>query len=1043
MKTQISRDSFQPEQRYSGVYLQQGRMLTDADWNELTDIEKVRLVEALRDAISGTTTPAGAVAGGSPRVGGLRIIADPVDSDKLFIQPGTLYVEGVPARLAAPTNLPINGQPDFPIQADYNGQSVRLYADVWERTVTGLEQTGLMDAALHGADTATRTQTMVQVKWCSSTGTGAVDPMNPAANPPQGTGLMTLKLTLIAASADSCDPCASQVKIDERLGNYLFRVEVHDYDPATGLLTLKWSRDNGAEACRVAEMPTGFAQGDWVWEYFDNDTERLLGNHFVTNAKKVRGLIKETCSTPLGVHEPKTYVRQWDGYLRINLTTQAIVAGRDRGVALVTGPVASSNHGRVNLTAGLLRVNLERLELTLETSGKWFVPGDYWQAVVREAVHVSGQYVLPAMDGLAVPAQGALPRGVRHHYLLLGEIGINRKLVPQDDAFHRRMHFPPLTDLRAADIGLTNTCPGLFGSAVNVQQALDTLCTIGAEDIAYLLPACGSSEARSIKNRLTAALDPDGNGALTVKAALDALLCQLNASSLPYTVPACDGSPSVRQLLGLAAGESNLAPVLDRLLCDFKASDLPLDKGDIGLCSDLLPESVATVQDALKVLCDRGSGGCAVVVTSPGHLAVLLEEFAKSTASDLWICLRGGTYPLATLLAITGKRSLRISGQGPESVTITSSSASWRIEADEVILENLSWIFTSGSGQLVIRAATSRTSGCHFARTTNSADGPAMISLGGRGNTICTLNWRDNVLSAQRRVVVSNGLDWADVSVVGNNAISEALLNLSKTELLNNKLAYDQALIKAAEQIIVLPKDIRTSWGTKLAQTTRPRALAVRAPKAGTASMTEILAADTISIIEAVAAVEDLVAQWVTFEPDFALRLENAKVGGVLAASEIDGWLLLANGVSGYRNPDGGVVNFSLEGNVVNSGGEDLHLDHNRITAIKANLPAGSVDTKRVLNQRVNGYARLMMTGNSIGGPGNTVVAALFIGQGNTWYRAPLNADWMGSIIGDRATFSGNVLEGHADRDVLSSTVRHNRLSSVGNVLIDLVPPPF
>ncbi len=340
MKTQISRDSFQPEQRYSGVYLQQGRMLTDADWNELTDIEKARLVDALRDAISGTTTPAGAVAGGSPRVGGLRIIADPVDSDKLFVQPGTLYVEGVPTRLASPTNLPINGQPDYPIQADYSGQSLRLYADVWERTVTGLEQTGLMDAALHGADTASRTQTMVQVKWCPGTGAGAVDPMNPAANPPQGTGLMTLKLTLIASSADSCDPCAGQVKVDERLGNYLFRVEIHDYDPATGLMTLKWSRDNGAEACRVAEMPTGFAQGDWVWEYLDNDTERLLGNHFVTNAKKVRGLIKETCTTPIGVHEPKTYVRQWDGYLRINLTTQAIVAGRDRGVALVTGPVA-------------------------------------------------------------------------------------------------------------------------------------------------------------------------------------------------------------------------------------------------------------------------------------------------------------------------------------------------------------------------------------------------------------------------------------------------------------------------------------------------------------------------------------------------------------------------------------------------------------------------------------------------------------------------------------------------------------------------------
>ncbi len=1042
MKTQISRDAFQPEQRYSGVYLQQGRMITDADWNALTDIDKARVVAALRDAISGTTAT-GTVAGGAPRVGGLRIIADPADSDKLFIQPGTLYVEGVPARLDGPANLPINGQPDYPIQADYNGQSLRLYADVWERTVTGLEQPALLDAALHGADTATRTQTMLQVKWCPSSGASEVDPLDPEANPPQGTGLMTLKLTLISSSADSCDPCAAQVKVDERIGNYLFRVEVHDFDPATGWLTLKWSRDNGAEACRATEMPTGFGQGDWVWEFFDRDTERLLGNHFVTNAKKVRGLIKETCTTPVGANEPKEYVRQWDGYLRINLTTQALGAGRDRGVPLAAGPVASTSHGRVNLTAGLVRINLERMELSLETTGKRFVPGDYWLAPVREAVHVSGQYVLPAMDDLAVPSQGEPPRGVRHHYLLLGEIKLNRKLEAQDDAFHRRMHFPPLTDLRAADIGLTNTCSGLFGTADNVQQALDTLCAIGAEDIAYLLPACGASEARSIKNRLAAVLDPDSNGVLTVKAALDGLLCQLNAASLPYTIPACASSPSVRQLLGLTAGEANVAPVLDRLLCDFKASDLPLDKGDIGLCSDLLPESVVTVQDALKVLCDKAAGGCAVMVTSPGHLAVLLEEFAQSTASDLWLCLRGGVYALGDLPAITDKRSLRISGQGPESVTILFGGDTWRIEADEVILENLTLDFAKRAGQLAIRAALSRTTGCRIARTSTTANGPAMISLGGRGNTVCRLDWQNNQLYAQRKVVSSSGNEWVGVEVVGNNVISEALLGLSKEELLDNKVAFDEALVKVAKQIIVLPKDIRTTWRTKLEQVASPKAVAMRAPKPTTATMSEVLAADSITVNEAVAAIEDLVANWISYEPDYALRLESAKVGGVLAGSEIDGWLLLANGVSGYRNPDAGVVNFSLEGNAVLSGGEDLHIDHNRITAIKANLPPGSVGTNRVLNQRVNGYARLMLTGNSFSGYGTTVVAAVFIGQGNTWFRAALDADWMGSVIGDRATFTGNLLENYTSNDVLASTVRHNRLASTGNVLIELVPLPF
>ena len=42
MKTQISRDSFNSDKRYSGVYLQQGRMITDADWNEETEISRRR-----------------------------------------------------------------------------------------------------------------------------------------------------------------------------------------------------------------------------------------------------------------------------------------------------------------------------------------------------------------------------------------------------------------------------------------------------------------------------------------------------------------------------------------------------------------------------------------------------------------------------------------------------------------------------------------------------------------------------------------------------------------------------------------------------------------------------------------------------------------------------------------------------------------------------------------------------------------------------------------------------------------------------------------
>jgi len=1018
MKTQISRDSFHPEQRYSGVYLQQGRMILDADWNELSDIEKARLVDALRDAI----------AGGAPRVGGLKVFADPAGSVNIRIQPGALYVQGVPARLDASAPLPVNAQPDYPIQADYSGQNLKLYADVWERSVSALEQSALLDAALHGADTATRSQTMLQVKGCANT----LDPLNEAANPAIGDAPLTLKLRLIASSGDTCDPCASQVKVDERIGNYLFRVEVHHYEPATQWLTLKWSRDNGAEACAVAAMPAGFNQGDWVWEYFDNDTERLLGNHFAANPLKLRGLIKETCVTPTGANEPKTYVRQWDGYIKIKLDSGAL-SGRDRGVTLFAGAVSDQAQGRVNLAGGVLKLNLERLELELSSSGKRFVPGDYWLAEVREAEDASGDTVLSA----------ALPRGVRHHYLFLGELGVDRKLVAQDDAFRRRMAFPPLTDIIAADVGFSDHCIGLYAGAMNVQQALDNLCAIDADDIAYPLPNCGANEGKSIKDRLKALLDPDSDGKLTVKAALDNLLCQLNATSLPYNVPACAAGPSVRDLLGLAPGDNNVAPVLDKLLCEFKANDLPLDKSDAALCSDLQAPAVVTVQDALKVLCGKSGGGCAVVATSPEHLGLLLQAFAgSSSATDLWVCLKGGSYPLTSVPAISGKRSLRISGAGAESVSIPFSGSVLSLGADEVILENLSLTFGNSAGQLAITADTARTHGCHFSRTSGSANGPAMISVGGQGGSACQMSWRDNTLYAQVKKTSVTGNRWASSSVVGDATVSKAILALGKDELLADKTAYDTALDEVVAAIMAMTPEKRLAWKTNLEQVTLTRAAAkraasVRAPKAGTQNMTLALAETSMARKDTLIAVENLVALWVTYSHDYALRLANHKVGGVIEGNQVDGWLLLGNGVNGYSSP-ATIKGVGLDEPVVKSGGENLQLVSNSFAAIKANLPSQSLNADQALVAQVNGHARITLSGNRFEDAGNCVTASNLVAQGNTWLG---NDSDLGYAVVDRAAFTGNLVEDSTQEfSRINATVSEGQLASAGNLLLNVMP---
>jgi hypothetical protein len=1057
MKTQISRDTFQPSRHYSAVYLQQGRMILDADWNELSDIQKTALESSLRDVITS----------GAPSVGGLAVIADPPGSTTLRIRPGALYVDGVPARLDAPAPLAISAQPDYPIGVVDSGQSLKLYADVWERTVTALQDPALMDAALHGADTATRTQTMLQVKWCPDT----LDPLNEVTNPTLGTALLSLKLRLIASGGDKCDPCASQVKVDERLGNYLFRVEVHDFDPVGQWLTLKWSRDNGAEACKPAEMPVGFNQGPWVWEFFDDTTERLLGNHFVGTPPKLRGLIQETTVVPVGANDPKQYVRQWDGYLRIKLDTGILAAGRDRGVALALGLEASESHGRVHLAAGRLKINMELLELTLETAGRQFVPGDFWQAQVREASNASGDIVLSA----------AAPRGVRHHYLLLGVVGVDRRLVPQGDAFARRMAFPSLTNLTADKVGLTNSCAKLYGTAVNVQQALDNLCAIDATDIAYTLPGCVGNTLRGLLGFLPAdddvaavldkvlckhdatnlpyAVPTCGTGptvrsllgltagAGQVAPVLDALMCGLNAGTLPYTIPDCGTGASVRGLLGLTAGGNQVAPVLDALMCGLKADVLPLDKTDTSLCPDLQAASVVTVQDALRVLCARSGEGCAIVVSTPEMLTALLTEFAgSSTATDLWLCLKPGTYLLPDIPPIAGKRSLRICAEGPESVSIQYSGTVLSIEASEVLLSDFRFTFSRRDGHMVIRATESRTRGCRFSRTSMLSNGPSMISVGGRGTGSCRMDWSGNSLTAEIRIPVGTGGDrFAGVNAVGDARLSGALLALGEQNLLEDKTAFDKAILVAAQQIVDFPKGRRLEWKNNLDRVMTPRAF-WRVSKAGAVTISGLLNADTITLSEAVTAVEDLVTQWMLQSPDYALRLESVRVGGSISGNEIDGWLLFANGIEGFQVPGVEFVHKGLSDSAdsVLGGGGQLNLEFNQITAIRANLPNGAISVEGELIRAVPGHARVMLVGNSLADSGISLTAASLVAQANAWFLEPghrTNIPTVGSLVANRVAFSGNLLEGFAGQAFVYCTASPARRSSTGNVLVDLSGP--
>jgi len=451
MKTQISRTSYDPDKRYSGVYQQQGRMLTDADWNELGDIVKARVEDALRDVIGS----------GAPEGRGLVVVGS---DGAASLQWGHVYVDGIPAQVrpgaGAGANFDYSAQADFPTAPPLRpGAPHRLYVDVWERAITWIEDADLRDPGLHGADTCTRTQTMAQVKWCEA----GIDPEIPTI----GNAALSLELRGGRSQPDPCDPYADEVTLDNRLGNYLFRVEVHDVtlDVGAKTVTLKWSSENGAEQALVGAEPPGFRGSPWVFEYFSATTEKLLGVHlapgggFPTRATLIAG-------TPTSPPPGLPIVRRWDGSCRLRRAgdgTWSLVDGHDRGVPLSTAS-GIDKHGHVAVSTEAT-INLDALTLTLALGDSVFVAGDYWQAPVREAAVAPGEALLTS----------AAPAGVLHHIMTLVEVAADGAMAPAQGDSCQRSTFPPLTDLHADDVCYDNSaCP--LPETRTVQDALDQLC---------------------------------------------------------------------------------------------------------------------------------------------------------------------------------------------------------------------------------------------------------------------------------------------------------------------------------------------------------------------------------------------------------------------------------------------------------------------------------------------------------------------------------------------------------------------------------------
>lgn len=440
MSGDYSRHAFDPWQDDLGVLLQQGRPLSDADWNALALQIRRRLHVGTLDTIGAAVVPLQ-----TPGAFGIAPVAG-----NLEIGIGRLYVDGMLAhnhgagarawdrRLeeqvgTAPT-LYASADPDLcqPYYPDApalpaSGRHL-VYLDVWQREVTHLMRPALVEPAV-GVDSCTRLQTVWQVKLIEDVGADATCATSLDTFPELAPSAGRLSSGTAAVPGDP-DPCLIPPGGGYKgLENQLYRVEVHT-GGAPGTATFKWSRENASVATRVAKIPAldrlvvdsigrdsvlRFNEGDWV-EVTD-DWRELHGLPGELRRIKAANGVDDTTRTlmletplsaglfptgPGDVTLParNTRVRRWDQRGQV----------RDKDGNPLQDLDASGSGGIV-IPAAATAIALEHgivVTLQVESVGGLFRSGDHWLFWARSST--------AKIEEL----EQAPPLGIHHHYAKLG-----------------------------------------------------------------------------------------------------------------------------------------------------------------------------------------------------------------------------------------------------------------------------------------------------------------------------------------------------------------------------------------------------------------------------------------------------------------------------------------------------------------------------------------------------------------------------------------------------------------------------------------------
>ncbi len=477
MKGDFSRDTFDPKKHYARVLMQQGRVQTDADWNEHAAIDEHRDTTTAYDVIGACGAPV--------HDAGFAITSD---GKSLAIGKGRFYVDGILVENDA--EVVYDAQPDLPnapnvldLLQKAKTESALVYLDVWERHITALDDPLIREVALGGPDTTTRAKIVWQVRVLPVKGK-TQDSENCADLRATENNLRETMKKLEEAGASDARKASIQKKLDEvekrlaeecggvscasefrewneliaprnpllnartvppgdddnpcllppsagyqRLENQLYRVEIHDGgDFKTGAkkVTFKASRDNGTVVTLIEKIS---GQEITVRDVGPDDVLGFANGQFVEvidDALELNGLPGELIQID-----------------EVNAATRVI--------KLKSAPTLiydAARHPKLRRwdTKGAVAISDDWLELEggiqIQFAKGEYRTGDYWQIPARTATGEIewAPFEIPNTSPVAQP-----PRGISHHYcrLALAQIQRERLEIVEDC----RKLFPPLTEV--------------------------------------------------------------------------------------------------------------------------------------------------------------------------------------------------------------------------------------------------------------------------------------------------------------------------------------------------------------------------------------------------------------------------------------------------------------------------------------------------------------------------------------------------------------------------------------------------------------------